>query len=128
MKVSIVPSFLLCLPQPWALPTRGRACAARRGCAVLEVADSALANDIYRMTLDPRGRVVVAGRGYIRTLIDDDGDGRADRAVGRSSLSMARVTAPWVCSGRATRSTSPATAACGATVTATVMAGPMGHP
>ena len=51
------------------------------GFAVTEVADSALANDIFRMTLDPRGRVVVAGRGYIRTLIDDDGDGRADRSV-----------------------------------------------
>ncbi len=51
------------------------------GFAVTEVADSTLANDIYRMTLDPRGRVVVAGRGYIRTLIDDNGDGRADRAV-----------------------------------------------
>ncbi len=52
-----------------------------QGFAVIEVADSALANDIFRMTLDPRGRVVVAGRGYIRTLIDDDGDGRADRSV-----------------------------------------------
>jgi putative membrane-bound dehydrogenase-like protein len=51
------------------------------GFAVDEVADAALANDIFRMTLDPRGRVVMAGRGYIRTLIDDDGDGRADRAV-----------------------------------------------
>ena len=51
------------------------------GFAAIEVADSALANDIYRMTLDPLGRVVVAGRGYIRTLIDDDGDGRTDRSV-----------------------------------------------
>ena len=51
------------------------------GFAVTEVADSALANDIFRMTLDPRGRVMVAGRGYLRTLVDDDGDGRADRAV-----------------------------------------------
>jgi putative membrane-bound dehydrogenase-like protein len=51
------------------------------GFAVTEVADSSLANDIYRMTLDPQGRVVVAGRGYLRTLIDDDRDGRADRAV-----------------------------------------------
>jgi putative membrane-bound dehydrogenase-like protein len=51
------------------------------GFEVIEVADSTLANDIFRMTLDPRGRVVVAGRGYIRTLVDDDGDGRADRAV-----------------------------------------------
>jgi putative membrane-bound dehydrogenase-like protein len=51
------------------------------GFEVIEVADSALANDIYRMTLDPRGRIVVAGRGYIRTLVDDDGDGRAERAI-----------------------------------------------
>lgn len=51
------------------------------GFEVTEFADSQLANDIFRMTLDPRGRVVVAGRGYIRTLLDDDGDGRADRAL-----------------------------------------------
>ena len=38
-----------------------------------------LAHDIYCMTLDSAGRVVVCGRGYIRTLWDDDGDGRADR-------------------------------------------------
>ena len=40
-----------------------------------------LANDIYTMTVDDAGRVLVAGRGYVRMLIDDDGDGRADRAV-----------------------------------------------
>jgi putative membrane-bound dehydrogenase-like protein len=51
------------------------------GFVVTEFAGSELANDIFRMTLDPRGRVVVAGRGYIRTLVDDDGDGRADRAI-----------------------------------------------
>jgi len=39
-----------------------------------------LAHDIYSMTLDSQGRVVVAGRGYVKTLHDDDGDGRADRA------------------------------------------------
>ena len=51
------------------------------GFEVTEFADSKLANDIYCLTIDPKGRVVVAGRGYIRTLIDDDGDGKADRAV-----------------------------------------------
>jgi putative membrane-bound dehydrogenase-like protein len=51
------------------------------GFEVTEFADSALANDIFCMTLDPRGRVVVSGRGYIRLLLDDNGDGRADRAV-----------------------------------------------
>src|SRR5262245_22646241 len=33
------------------------------------------------MTLDPAGRVVVSGRGYSRLLLDDDGDGRANRAL-----------------------------------------------
>ncbi len=51
------------------------------GFEVVEVADGKLANDIYTMTLDPKGRIVVAGRGYIRLLVDDDGDGKADRAI-----------------------------------------------
>src|SRR3954447_15403036 len=48
------------------------------GFEVTEYADSALANDIYTMTVDPKGRIVVAGRGYIRVLVDRDGDGKAD--------------------------------------------------
>ncbi|MGC3968171.1 MAG: hypothetical protein QM775_12615 [Pirellulales bacterium] len=40
-----------------------------------------LATDISSMTIDHRGRVVVAGPGYIKTLHDDDGDGRAERSV-----------------------------------------------
>src|SRR5207248_1040833 len=51
------------------------------GFEVHQFAGDDLAHDIFTMTLDPQGRVVVAGRGYIRLLIDDDGDGRADRAV-----------------------------------------------
>jgi putative membrane-bound dehydrogenase-like protein len=51
------------------------------GFEVVEYADGKLANDIFCMTVDPKGRLVVSGRGYIRILIDDDGDGRADRAV-----------------------------------------------
>src|SRR5437764_9147492 len=51
------------------------------GFEVTEFADSKLANDIYSMTLDPRGRVVVSGRGYLRILVDDDNDSRADRAL-----------------------------------------------
>lgn len=50
------------------------------GFEVTEFADSRLANDIYCLTIGPQGRVVVSGRGYIRILYDDDGDGRADRA------------------------------------------------
>jgi putative membrane-bound dehydrogenase-like protein len=51
------------------------------GFEVVEHADGTMANDIFCMTVDPKGRLVVSGRGYIRTLIDDDGDGRADRAL-----------------------------------------------
>ena len=51
------------------------------GFEVTEFAESRLANDICHMTLDAKGRPVVAGRGYIRILVDDDGDGRADRAI-----------------------------------------------
>ncbi len=43
-------------------------------------ADSDLANDIQAMTLDAQGRVVVTGPGYIKTLLDTDHDGKADRA------------------------------------------------
>src|SRR4051812_35376928 len=51
------------------------------GFAVTEFAGSDLANDIYTLTLDPQGRVVVAGRGYLRLLLDEDNDGKADRAL-----------------------------------------------
>jgi putative heme-binding domain-containing protein len=44
-------------------------------------ADDPLAPDIYTMTIDDAGRVLVAGRGYVRALVDDDCDGYADRAV-----------------------------------------------
>jgi putative membrane-bound dehydrogenase-like protein len=51
------------------------------GFEAVEFADDKLAHDIFSMTVDPRGRVVVAGRGYIRILVDGDDDGKADRAV-----------------------------------------------
>jgi putative membrane-bound dehydrogenase-like protein len=43
-------------------------------------ADSDLANDIFAMTLDAQGRVVVTGPGYIKTLHDTDDDDKADKA------------------------------------------------
>jgi len=51
------------------------------GFEVTEYADSSLANDIYTMTVDPQGRIVVASRGYIRVLVDRDGDGKADTFI-----------------------------------------------
>ncbi|MFO0847785.1 MAG: c-type cytochrome [Gemmataceae bacterium] len=46
-----------------------------------EFSGPALANDIYALHVDADGRVAVSGRGYVRRLIDADGDGRANRAV-----------------------------------------------
>ena len=51
------------------------------GFVVTEFANEKLANDIYSMTLDSRGRIVVSGRGYVNILVDEDDDGRADRAI-----------------------------------------------
>ncbi|MEW4527572.1 PVC-type heme-binding CxxCH protein [Maioricimonas sp. JC845] len=48
------------------------------GFEVTLFAGDELAHDIYSMTVDARGRVVVSGAGYVRILIDKDGDGRAD--------------------------------------------------
>jgi putative membrane-bound dehydrogenase-like protein len=53
---------------------------ATRGFRVTLFSDSDLANDIYAMTIDPRGNVVVTSQGYIRTLFDRNGDGVADDA------------------------------------------------
>ncbi|MCH9652796.1 MAG: HEAT repeat domain-containing protein [Planctomycetes bacterium] len=41
-------------------------------------ADDELAHDIYSMTIDSLGRVVVSGPGYVRILIDADQDGVAE--------------------------------------------------
>lgn len=50
------------------------------GFEVVEFAGDELAHDIYSMTVDSQGRVVVAGAGYVKILVDRDGDGRADEA------------------------------------------------
>ncbi|HET6572374.1 MAG TPA: c-type cytochrome [Fimbriiglobus sp.] len=50
------------------------------GFVVHEFVGPQLANDIYTLHIDSTGRVVVCGRGYVRELLDIDGDGRADRA------------------------------------------------
>jgi putative membrane-bound dehydrogenase-like protein len=50
------------------------------GFEVTEFASDELAHDIYSMTTDSQGRLVVAGAGYVKILIDRDGDGKADEA------------------------------------------------
>ena len=51
------------------------------GFEVTQFAGDDLAHDIFSMTFDPRGRVVVAGKGYVKILHDEDADGRAERAT-----------------------------------------------
>ncbi len=50
------------------------------GFEVTEFAGNELAHDIYSMTLDSKGRVVVAGAGFVKILVDNNGDGKADEA------------------------------------------------
>ncbi|MGC4005275.1 MAG: hypothetical protein QM811_20005 [Pirellulales bacterium] len=40
-----------------------------------------LAHDIYTIVTDGRGDPIVAGPGYIKRLLDENGDGTADRAI-----------------------------------------------
>jgi putative membrane-bound dehydrogenase-like protein len=48
------------------------------GFVVTQYADDQLAHDIFSLTFDPFGRVVVSGPGYVRILIDSNHDGIAD--------------------------------------------------
>src|SRR5262249_45029583 len=50
------------------------------GFEVTEYAGADLANDIYCLTVGPKGQVVVSGRGYVRLLVEGKG-GRAERAL-----------------------------------------------
>src|SRR5262249_27732070 len=72
---------LLLAPPPVPAQTTQHGLRVPPGFEVTEFADSTLANHIFGLTLDPQGRVVVSGRGYVRLLIDKDGDGRADEAL-----------------------------------------------
>ncbi|VTS04180.1 DUF7133 domain-containing protein [Tuwongella immobilis] len=49
------------------------------GFTIEQVATDAQATDITCMTCDPKGRVIVAGRGYLRRLHDTNRDGIYDR-------------------------------------------------
>ncbi|MDF1810704.1 MAG: hypothetical protein P1V20_00755 [Verrucomicrobiales bacterium] len=50
------------------------------GFTVFHFAGDDLAHDIWCMTIDEKDRICVGGPGYIKFLIDTDGDGHADEA------------------------------------------------
>lgn len=66
----------------FAVPAMGQTTSPRvnvpAGFRVTLFADDDLASNIYSLTIDASGRVVVAGPGYVRVLHDNDGDGRAE--------------------------------------------------
>lgn len=49
------------------------------GFEITQFADQTMVHDIFKMTLDPKGRVVISGSNYIKVLEDTNGDGRADQ-------------------------------------------------
>jgi putative membrane-bound dehydrogenase-like protein len=69
------------LPAADLVPVPALGLRAERGFEVTLFADNDLAPDTWCMTLDSQGRVVVANGQSIRTLVDDDGDNEADRAI-----------------------------------------------
>lgn len=51
------------------------------GFRVTQISDEQIANDIWCMTLTPKGEPFVSGPGYLSTLLDADGDGRMDKTI-----------------------------------------------
>ena len=66
------------------------------GFRVTRAADDALAHDCFCMTLDSKGRPVISGPGYLRTLLDDNADGVFDRAVEWTTSIKAGAQGLWV--------------------------------
>jgi putative membrane-bound dehydrogenase-like protein len=74
-------ALLPCLCYPQAAPAEDLGLRVAPGFRVTLYADHELANDIFAMTLDSHGRVVVTGPGYIKVLHDTKGAGKADKAT-----------------------------------------------
>ncbi|MFM9960520.1 MAG: PVC-type heme-binding CxxCH protein [Planctomycetaceae bacterium] len=76
------PVFILALIAVFGatLPAAEPALKAPDGFRVSLFADDDLAHDIHCLTIDSRGRITVAGNGFIKHLIDTDGDGVADKS------------------------------------------------
>jgi putative membrane-bound dehydrogenase-like protein len=87
MLCSIRSTTALCLILlPGIIGAEDLGIAAPKGFEVSLFAGDDLAHDIFSMTIDRHGRVVVAGKDYVKILHDDDQDGKADRATLFSNL------------------------------------------
>jgi putative heme-binding domain-containing protein len=75
------PALLFALAAVPAAPPPAPDLAVPPGFTAKLFADNLLAPDIYTMTIDDAGRVIVAGRGYVRVLVDENGDGVANKAI-----------------------------------------------
>ncbi|MBC7854519.1 MAG: hypothetical protein IAF94_13880, partial [Pirellulaceae bacterium] len=73
--------LMLCESLPAADESDSLGIKAPEGFEVSLFAGDELAHDIYSMTIDSHGRIVVAGAGYVKILHDDNKDGKADRAT-----------------------------------------------
>lgn len=86
LKDDLLRSFGIAFAMLWAslcgenLVAAVPALKAPEGFDVQLFADDDLAHDIHCMTIDSRGRITVAGNGFIKILIDSDADGVADKA------------------------------------------------
>ena len=55
--------------------------AVKNGFKISQVATDKIASNIFCMAVDPEGRVFVSGPGYIKVLVDSDGDGVFENAT-----------------------------------------------
>lgn len=74
-RAAILCLFLLSSPavaQDFKLP---------KGYTITEFAGDVLVPDAINITIDPNGRVVVSGKNYIKILLDENNDGKADAVI-----------------------------------------------
>jgi len=81
MKYLVAPCFLLLAVSLAPAQQAQHGLRVPEGFTIAEFAESQQANDIYCMTIDAKGRLLVSGRGYLRSLIDCDDDGKADTVI-----------------------------------------------
>src|SRR5581483_6769392 len=93
LSVALLFLVLTIVPGQDAKPAGNLGFAVPEGFEVSLFADDSLASDIFSLTIDAKGRVVVASKGYVKILEDTDGDGKADRAIKFADIPRAAPTA-----------------------------------